>query len=91
METRGVAKRRDSRSGKARLIFSNPASTSGRQNGTIRISENGGKTWNRSSVVTPGDYAYSSLTVLPNGKIGLLYENNKGSIMFTTISRSSLK
>ncbi|MED4203700.1 exo-alpha-sialidase [Neobacillus mesonae] len=72
--------------GKKRVIFANPASTVTRANGTVRVSEDGGKTWKYSMLVKPGGYAYSSLTVLPDGKIGLLYENNAGSILFTSFS-----
>lgn len=36
----------------------------------------GGKTWPYSKVITADGYAYSCLTVLPNGEIGLLCEDN---------------
>lgn len=60
--------------GKDRVILANPASTT-RANGTVRLSEDGGATWKYSKVITTGTYAYSSLTVLPNGNIGLAYED----------------
>lgn len=41
----------------------------------VSISEDGGATWKYSKVITTGTYAYSSLTVLPNGNIGLAYED----------------
>jgi len=62
--------------GKDRLIFANPASETARVNGVVRLSEDGGETWPYSKVITPDGYAYSCLTVLPNGEIGLLYEDN---------------
>ncbi|MGI6164654.1 MAG: exo-alpha-sialidase [Limnochordia bacterium] len=66
----------DQQDGKDRLIFANPANASARINGVVRLSEDGGKTWPYSKVITPDGYAYSCLTVLPNGEIGLLYEDN---------------
>lgn len=72
--------------GKNRVIWANPASTSGRVNGTVRVSEDDGVTWKSSMLVKPGGYAYSALTVLQDGKIGLLYEDNAGSILFTSFS-----
>lgn len=73
--------------GKPAVIFSNPAATT-RSNGTVRvglIEENGtydnGETkytinWISSKVIRPGEFAYSCLTELPNGNIGILYEEN---------------
>ncbi len=59
-----------------RLLFSNPASTSARVNMTVKISYDEGETWNEGKVVFPGSAAYSSLTVLDDYTIGLLYEAN---------------
>jgi sialidase-1 len=57
-----------------RLLFSNAASAKARENMTVRVSYDEGKTWPLSKVVNPGAAAYSSLTVLQDGTIGLLYE-----------------
>ena len=43
---------------------------------TVRLSYNEGKTWPIAREVYPGSSAYSSLTVLPDGSIGLLYERD---------------
>lgn len=59
-----------------KLLFSNPASKK-REKMTIRLSEDESKTWSASRLVTPGSAAYSSLAVLSNGHIGLLYERDK--------------
>lgn len=75
----------DTRDGYARnrLLFANPASTKARENMTVRLSYDEGKTWPVSKVVDPGPAAYSCLTVLPDGTIGLLYESeNYGKITF---------
>lgn len=59
---------------KERLVFSNPASTNSRTKMTVRISDDGGKTWPLKKMVYEGPSAYSCLTVLPNGNLGLFYE-----------------
>jgi len=56
------------------LLFSNPASTSSRTQMTIRISYDNGRTWPFKKLVFEGPSAYSCLTVLPNGNLGVLYE-----------------
>jgi sialidase-1 len=61
--------------GKNRLLFSNPASSMSRSQMTVRLSYDEGKTWPVSKVVYAGPSAYSCLTVLPDGTIGLLYEH----------------
>ncbi|WP_276500254.1 sialidase family protein [Terrimonas pollutisoli] len=56
------------------LVFSNPASTTSRVKMTVRISEDDGKTWPLKKLIYEGPSAYSCLTVLPNGNLGLFYE-----------------
>ena len=62
-----------------RLLFVNPANSSQRVNMTIRLSYDEGKTWPIAKVLHPGPSAYSCLTVLKDGTIGLLYENGRES------------
>ncbi|GAV97264.1 hypothetical protein CS176_1494 [Corynebacterium glutamicum] len=62
------------------LLFSNTATTSGRTNGTIRMSCDDGQTWPISKVFEPGAIQYTSMATLPNGDIGLLWENNGSNI-----------
>jgi sialidase-1 len=59
-----------------RLLFSNPASTK-REKMTIRASFDDGRTWPASAVVHEGPTAYSSLAVLRDKTIGLLYERGE--------------
>ncbi len=59
---------------RSRILFSNPASQASRRNGTVRLSYDEGKTWPVSRVLYPGAFAYSSLTALPDGTIGCLFE-----------------
>ncbi len=56
------------------LLFANPASSNKRANMTVRISEDLGKSWSEGKLIDSRPSAYSCLTVLANGEIGLLYE-----------------
>jgi sialidase-1 len=60
--------------GRNRLLFCNPASTK-RENMTIRLSYDEGKTWPISKVIWPSLAGYSCLSVLPDGSVGLFYEH----------------
>lgn len=64
------------RYGKDRLLFSNPADVK-RVRMTVRVSRDEGKTWAASKLVHEGPAAYSSLTRLKDGRIGLLYERGE--------------
>jgi sialidase-1 len=55
------------------ILFSNPASTK-RENMTVRLSRDEGKTWPYALNLFPGQSAYSSLAVLSDGSIACLYE-----------------
>jgi len=61
------------------LLFSNPDTTKrahkDRINVTIKLSEDGGRTWPVSRVLQPGPGAYSDLAVLPDGTILCFYES----------------
>ena len=59
-----------------RLLFSNPAATT-RTRMTVRLSRDGGRTWPESRVIHEGPAAYSSLAVLGDKSIGLLYERGE--------------
>ncbi|MHC4201730.1 MAG: exo-alpha-sialidase, partial [Planctomycetota bacterium] len=58
------------------VLFSNPATTRGRTKMTVRTSLDDGRTWPVSRLVHAGGAAYSCLTVLPDGDIGLYYERD---------------
>jgi sialidase-1 len=57
-----------------RLLFSNPASQTGRERMTIKISLDEGQTWPIARVLYEGPSAYSCLAVLPNGDVACFYE-----------------
>jgi len=59
------------------VVYAGPANKKQRTNGTVRISEDLGHTWKYSREVVPEGYAYSCLTSLGNGRIGLLYETER--------------
>lgn len=62
---------------KNRLLFSNAKSKKGRVNMTVRISYDEGKTWTDGKTIYEGPSAYSSLTILENGDIGLFFEQDE--------------
>lgn len=59
------------------LIFSNPNHSQKRVALTIRSSRDGGKSWGDGRLLDPNGAMYSSLTVLKNGTIGVLYESTQ--------------
>jgi len=62
-----------------RLIFANVKSVSERVNLSVRISYDEGRSWTEGKTVYKGSSAYSSLTILENGDIGLLFERDEYS------------
>ena len=56
-------------------MFANPAARS-RSNMTVRLSYDEGATWSISKVIDPESAAYSCLTRLADGRVGLLYEKD---------------
>jgi len=79
--------------GKNIIAFCNAADTKRRDNLTLRISYDDGKTWAKSIVIdksadgSKGDFtAYSDLVKLGKKKIGVLYERNGyKEIVFTVV------
>jgi len=61
---------------KDRLLFCNANNNKGRKNLTVRISYDEGKTWSNGKTIYSGEAAYSSLTILKNGDIGVFYEKD---------------
>lgn len=58
------------------LLFSNANHPEKRENLTVRYSKDEGKTWSNGKVIYAGGSAYSSLTVLANGDIGVFFEKD---------------
>ena len=59
---------------KGALVFSNPADTKQRASMTVRSSLDNGKTWNAGRLLDPRPSAYSCMSVLKDGTVGILYE-----------------
>ena len=57
------------------LLFCNPQGK-GRADGVIQISRDGAKTWKNLVELPKGGFAYSSMTVLPDGDVAVLYETS---------------
>jgi sialidase-1 len=80
---------RDDGADKNRLLFANAKSTGERLNMTMRVSYDEGKTWTSGKTIYQGSSAYSSMTVLANGDIGLFFE--KDNYQQNTFVRVSLE
>jgi sialidase-1 len=72
---------------KGLLLFSNPASTK-RENMTIKISEDEGRSWPVSRTLYEGPSAYSALAVLEDGTVLCLFEKGeKGAYEKISLAR----
>jgi hypothetical protein len=67
--------------GEGLIVQASPADKYGRLKGTVRISGDNGNNWQWSREIEPGFFAYSGLTKLQNGEVGLLYESAGYSTM----------
>jgi sialidase-1 len=67
---------------KNQLLFCNAASSAGRKNLAIRSSDDDGLTWSDAMVIDPGPSAYSEMTILKDGSIGVLYEPGYKEVRF---------
>lgn len=81
--------------GKEILIFANSHSPyrSGRVNGRVwlgEVQDDGRIDWKYSTTITEGTFAYSSLTELPNGDIGLMYEQDNDTIQYLSFNLQEL-
>lgn len=63
--------------GKDVLLQSLPGSPKSRDNVAIYASMDGGKTWPVKKTVVTGPSAYSSMTIMPDGSIGILTEESQ--------------
>lgn len=73
------------------LLFSNCNSPNRRANLYLRASLDDGQTWGTGVCVQPNGAAYSDMTILKNGDIGVVYEGaGYATINFVTIPRSAV-
>lgn len=79
------------RYGKKALLFSN-CKSKGRNNLFLRTSLDEGQTWNEGISICPGGSAYSDITILPSGDVGILYEGaGYGTIDFVTVPKEDIR
>lgn len=64
--------------GKGNILFSNPANATVRADGTLKLSEDDGRTWTKAfryaKKPAPNFTGYSDIAVMPDGRVGILYE-----------------
>ena len=75
------------------VVFLNAADKKARQCGTVRLSEDDGETFPYSRVLKEDSFVYSSMTQLPDGNIGVLFEPDLEcrDIWFTKFSLDWIK
>lgn len=73
-----------------KLLFSNAASKTERENGTVRYSCDDGRNWSTSRVFQPGDTSYSVVTSLGQSGFGLFYEGASNEQKFARFNASWL-
>ena len=59
-----------------------------RGRGVLRLSEDGGRTWIASRTFNPAHYVYQCMCVLPDGRIGILWENECQGLYFSRLPLS---
>ncbi len=69
------------RTGKGNILFSNPANAEFRSDGTLKLSEDDGRTWTKAfryaKKPAPNFTGYSDMAVMPGGGVGILYERGE--------------
>ena len=77
--------------GKDLLLFSNPDTTDGRRNITIKASLDGGVTWPYSLLLDEGfGWGYSCLTMIDSETVGILYESSVSHITFQAVKLNEI-
>lgn len=74
---------------KSVLLFVNPASTSKRNNITLKVSYDDGDTWPLDKHILLDEHSgrgYSCITTVNESTIGILYESSQADLVFQTIS-----
>ena len=75
--------------GEDRIVFANASlMLPFRGCGVIRLSLDGGRTWKHSRTFNPGHYVYQCMCVLPDGRIGILWENECQGLYFSRLPLS---
>ena len=68
-------------SGKGNILFSNPDNTEMRSDGTLKLSEDDGRTWTKAfryaPKPAPNFTGYSDIALFPDSSVGVLYERGE--------------
>ena len=78
----------DLKDGRRVLFFSNPNSKHRREKMTVRMSLDQGKTWPKSILLDRKGGAYSSLSMVNDRTLGILYESSVADMVFQKIKLS---
>ena len=79
-------------SGEVRLLASLPNSEDGRENGTVFMSRDGGASWPYRHTLYERGFAYSSLAVMPDGRVAAFFELGPYTYLsFTTFGLEELE
>lgn len=79
---------------KSMLLFVNPASTSKRNNITLKVSYDDGNTWPQEKHILLDEYSgrgYSCITTVDESTIGILYESSQADLVFQTVSLDEVR
>ncbi len=71
--------------GRSVLFFSNPHHTSKRKQMTVQMSLDDGATWVKQILLDKEGGAYSSLVMVDDNTLGILYESSRADLVFQTI------
>ncbi|RAX23831.1 exo-alpha-sialidase [Actinomyces sp. Z3] len=75
--------------GEDRVVFANASlMLPYRGCGVLRLSLDGGQSWERSRTFNPAHYVYQCMCELPDGRIGLLWENECQGLYFSRLPLS---
>ena len=86
-------KAEDNVAGRDLLVFSNPNSTTARENMTIKVSVDGGMNWlpEHQLLLDEGrGWGYSCLTMVDRETVGILYESSAAHITFQAVKLEDL-
>lgn len=79
---------------KSLLLFVNPASTSKRNNITLKVSYDGGNSWPEEKQILLDEYSgrgYSCITSMNDSTVGILYESSQADMVFQTVSLNEIQ
>ncbi|WP_424924095.1 exo-alpha-sialidase [Actinomyces bowdenii] len=75
--------------GQDRVVFANASlMLPYRGCGVLRLSLDGGRTWHRSRTLNPGHHVYQCLCALPDGALGVLWENEYQGLYLSRVPLS---